>query len=146
MSCCAGTGGLAEGDLAGVGITWVSAGWGDAAGAGEATGDGLTIPGVCSWPAGIGVPGGVLAGLIDGGRVADFRLGDLLLTVRIGFRVLVALGFGLGLLIPGITWPSCCANTLWPKENESENDTIRAADKNKCLDHRNSFFNIPDLV
>lgn len=84
--------------------------------------------------------GGVFARLTDGARLTDLRLADFRVTFRTGFRGLVAPGFDLGLLIPGITWPSCCANTLWPKENKSEHETISPADKNKCLDDRNSFF------
>lgn len=105
----------------------------------------MTIPGVCSWAAGIEVPGGMLGGLADGARLADLRLADFLLTVRTGFRFGVALAFGLGLLIPGIAWPSCCANTLWPTENDSENNTISVVDKNKCVGDRDAFLMIPDL-
>ena len=94
----------------------------------------------------VGVPGRVFAGLIDGARLAGLRLADFLLIVRIGFRALVAFGFDLGLLIPGIVWPSCCAKTLWSIENESEKDTIRVAEKKKCLDHKTSFFMMPILI
>ncbi len=108
--------------------------WGTPVGAGDAVGDGITMPGVCLWPAGIGVP----VDLAFGFCADAFRL-----TFRFDFRLGVVFGFGFGLLIPGIWWPSCWANRLWVEE--SENDRINAADRNRCLYDFNEFFTIPYL-
>jgi hypothetical protein len=108
VSCC-GTGATppGAGDAVGAGITipgvcsWPVG----AEAAGDAVGAGITMPGVCLWPAGTGVP----VDLLTFGRCAVARRR----IFRLGFRL--AAGFGFGLLIPGITCPSCCAMTLWLK-------------------------------
>jgi hypothetical protein len=83
---------------------WVSIALGEATGAGDAAGDGITIPGVwtCS---GVDLLTGVGA---FGARVVDLR--DAL-RFGFGFRFGRGFDFGLGLLIPGMLCPSCWANT-----------------------------------
>jgi len=57
--------GLASGELAGLGVSDVCIVWGEDAGAGDAAGDGITIPGVCpAWPG----AAGIAAGWADFGR------------------------------------------------------------------------------
>lgn len=49
----------------------------------------------------------LLAGLVDfAPRAAGFRF-----VLRFAFRLGAAFGFGFGLLIPGMLWPSCWAST-----------------------------------
>ncbi len=99
ISCWAGdAGGFASGEIAGLGVSGVCIVWGEAGDAGDAAGDGITIPGVCpTWPG----AAGTAAGFADFGlRAAVFALG-----FRFALRLGVALG--LGLLTFGIVCPSC---------------------------------------
>jgi hypothetical protein len=117
-SCCTGdTWGLAAGELAGIGIPGVCV-CGEPVGAGVALGEGITIPGVCLWPGAAAAPVGLV--------VFCLPAADLRLTVRFAFRFGAAFDFGFDLLIPGMTWPSCCALTAGDEtmQNSTTNDQI----------------------
>jgi hypothetical protein len=86
-------------------------------------GAGIAMPGVCLCPAGIGVP----VDLLTFGRCAVARRR----IFRLGLRLAAVLGFGL--LVPGITCPSCCAITLWLKKTGIKNHRLKATNKNMRL-------------
>lgn len=134
MSCCeGGASGFAVGELAGIGIPGVCV-WGEAAStppgltrsgsrvaAGAVAGEGITIPGVCPvWPG----AGETLLGLAD---PAPLAAGSRF-ALRFAFRFGAAFGFGFGLLMPGMLWPSCCANTSGAETmtNSASSDKIVA--------------------
>lgn len=82
--------------------------------------EGITIPGVCPVCT---VTFGVLEGLTDfGGRTAAF-----LFALGFALRFGAAFGFVFDLLMPGMVWPSCCANTSRAEtrqNNRATNKTI----------------------
>lgn len=125
-------------------------------------GVGITMPGVCVWPAGIGVildcfafgssrvginipklcvcPVGVgvtLSFLTFAFWEAAFRL-----IFRFDLRFAVVFGFGLlaAVPIPGIVCPSCCASTVTP--GDVENNKTSVPNRNKCLYDLNTLFMI----
>ncbi|MDQ3665281.1 MAG: hypothetical protein M3410_01565 [Acidobacteriota bacterium] len=95
LSCCAGDAcESADGELEGSGSPGMCV-WGEAAGAGAAVGDGITIPGVCSvWPGAVGIP----VGLAD----SVPRRGDFRFALGFTFRFGAAFGFDFGLFMPGM--------------------------------------------
>jgi hypothetical protein len=127
----------AVGGVAGICIPGVCVWWGvvcrigddDAFGRGVDCARGVFIPGMCI-PAGMLLMSCFFAGIFL--RRAGF------LFRGAAFLFCFAFGFGLALLIPGILWPSCCAATLWPIEN----DKSSVADKIKYLYRGNILFMI----